>query len=142
MNVGVFYEIGAGVPADKKEAAKWYAKAAAQGSSDGRTNLADLYAADKSLAGSPADACRAFADAADFAYRPAMLPSGLCLESGEGAAKAFALIDLAAGDDKKIPAADAERDRLAAQLSPDQKAAAAAFEAAIKAKAPKAAPAN
>jgi len=142
VNVGVFYEVGSGGPVDKKEAAKWYAKAAAQGSENGITDLADLYAGDKSLAAAPADACQAFAAAADLAYRPAMLPFALCLESGEGAdkdpAKAFAYVDMAARDDKKIPAADAERDKLAAQLSPEQKAAAAAFAADFKAKHPNA----
>ena len=140
VNVGVFYEVGSGVAVDKKEAAKWYAKAAAQGSASGKGDLADLYAADKSLAAAPADACRAFADAADLTYRPALLPLGLCLESGEGVdkdlAKAFAFIDMAAGDDKKFPAADAEREKLAAKLSPEQKTAAAAFEADFKAKHP------
>jgi TPR repeat protein len=117
--------------------------AAAQGSEAGKTNLADLYLRDNSFAAAPADACRAFADAADLAYRPAMLSFGLCLESGEGIekdlAKAFAFIDLAARDDKKFPAADAERDKLAAQLSPEQKTAAAAFEADFKARRPNAA---
>ena len=137
VNVGIFTENGISGPVDKKEAAKWYAMAAAQGSQDGKSDLADLYAGDKSLA-APTDTCRAFADAADVAYRPAMVPLALCLESGEGGekdlAKAFAFIDMAASDDKKIPAADAERDKLAAQLSLEQKTAAAAFEADFKTK--------
>jgi|SRR5579859_7539621 len=42
-HLGVFYEIGRGVPVDYAEAAKWVRKSAEQGDAESQSNLANLY---------------------------------------------------------------------------------------------------
>lgn len=43
LRLGTAYQIGAGVPEDKKESVKWYRKAAEQGNADAQYNLGLAY---------------------------------------------------------------------------------------------------
>ncbi len=82
--LGVSYSTGTNVDKNKKKAAEWYAKAAAQGYAYGQWNLAFLYVRGEGVATDYSKARELFQSAADQKFAPAEYDLGMMHLYGMG----------------------------------------------------------
>lgn len=130
-NLGTLYEID-GPTQDLKQAAAWYAKAAAQGYAVAQHNLAVMYEQGRGVAADLPAAAALFRRAADQGYAPGQYLTGLGYRHGSGVARdpvaALTWFTLAA--EQGYAPAVRQRDELGAGLPPaDAERAAAAAKA-------------
>jgi TPR repeat protein len=126
FNLGAMYDTGEGVAQDYAEAVKWYRKAADQGLEKAQFNLGLKYDKGQGVARDSAEAAMWYRKAADKGYAPAQFNLGLKYENGYGVTRervqAHMWMNLAIPhanvDDGKRYAA--ERDKIAAKMSPSQ----------------------
>jgi TPR repeat protein len=83
-NIGHLYETGRGVPADPKEAAVWYRKAAEDGFSRAQANLANLYLKGEGVPQDDREAALWFHKAALQGHAVAQYNLGAMYEQGRG----------------------------------------------------------
>lgn len=130
FNLGVMYEQGQGVPRDDAQAARWYREAADHEMHIAQLSLARMYAEGKGVKRDPAEAARWYRKSADLGLATAQYELSKAYSRGDGVqrdlAEAYQWLDLAVfrarGAVRQKYAA--ERDALAAQLTPDQLASA------------------
>jgi hypothetical protein len=72
VNLGVFYQIGRGVPTDSGEAMRWFRRAADLGLTAAMNNFAILYTAGRGVPANHAEAMRWYRRAADIGSANAM----------------------------------------------------------------------
>jgi hypothetical protein len=125
--LGAAYDDAKGVAADYATAARWYRKAAAAGDTDADFNLARMYADGRGVPQDEAEAARLYRLAADQGNPSAQTDLGLMYAEGQGvphdAVAAHMWLNLAASgfpaaDAKDRAQAAAERDAIAADMSP------------------------
>ena len=84
FQVGVKYELGAGVPKDPAQAAAWYRKAADQGNPEAEHSLGVLYETGNGVTLDASVAAQLYRKAADQGFAPAQFSLGLCYAHGAG----------------------------------------------------------
>ena len=87
VQVGICYMNGKGVEQDKKEAAKWYRKAAEQGNADVQVMLGVCYANGDGVVQDKQEAVKWFRMAAEQGEARAQCNLGVCYERGDGVAQ-------------------------------------------------------
>jgi TPR repeat protein len=128
-NLGFLYAKGQGVPQDYAEAAKWYRQAADQGVPRAQNNLGDLYENGQGVPQDYAEAIKWYRLAAKGGNRVAYSNLGSMYKKGLGVPRdpvqAYIWFNLATAT-RTGPKRDEdikERDALAAQMTPAQRAA-------------------
>jgi uncharacterized protein len=121
-NLGVMYEYGQGAAQDYAEAVKWYRKAADQGFTPAQSNLGLMYAQGLGVAQDYVEAVKRYRKAADQGLAPAQYNLGLMYAQGLGVAqdKSFAHMWLSLAAAQGLLEAGGARDKLAANMTPDQ----------------------
>lgn len=87
--LALMYEKGEGVPKDKKEAAKWYHKAAEQGNAIAQCNLALMYKKGEGVQQDKKEAIELFRKAASHGSAEARYNLGVCYQYGEGLSRDY-----------------------------------------------------
>jgi TPR repeat protein len=87
--LGALYDLGKGVDADPKEAAKWYGLAARQGNASAANDLALLYAQGRGVDKDTAKAAQLWTVAAKAGMVPAQYNLALMYYRGDGVAKSY-----------------------------------------------------
>ena len=83
-SLGIMYSNGRGVPQDKKEAERWYRKAAEQGYASAQFNLGMVYASGKGVPQDDKEAVKWLLKAAEQGYAEAQYSLGFRYEHGQG----------------------------------------------------------
>lgn len=115
-----------GVEKNPAEAAKWFRKAGEAGNAEAQAELAGLYERGEGVAKSDKDAVDWTKKAVAQGYTPAMASMGTRYETGKGVpqdkTKAYTYFTLAVAKatGKEAETATASRNRIAADLKPDQ----------------------
>ncbi len=84
FRIGYAYSKGEGVPVNKKEAVKWYKKAAEQGYADAQYYLGNAYSKGEGVPEDPKEAVKWYRKAADQGYKFAQFFLGSAYSEGEG----------------------------------------------------------
>lgn len=120
------YDTGRGVDVDPDRALAWYRRAAVQGHRAAQFIVGLRTARGEGTPADPAEAARWYQRAAEQGYPAAQLQLGVAYASGDGVTadpvRALGWWMLAADQGNRL--AQANRDAMAAQLSPEQQAAA------------------
>ena len=120
--LGQMYYDGDGVLQDRKEAAKWWRKAAQQGYADAQYNLGVMYYKGEGVIQDFKEAVKWNRKAAEQGYADAQNNLGLMYSKGEGVIQdyiqAHAWYDVSSANGSKLGAKN--RDLLAKQMSPEQ----------------------
>ena len=86
-NLGYCYACGIGMPEDMAQAAKWYLKAAEQGSTLAQYSLGVCYERGTGVPKDPVQAALWYREAANQGHALAQLNLGVCYENGTGVSK-------------------------------------------------------
>ena len=126
FNLGVMYAGGIGVPQDSSRAACWYLRAAEQGVPEAQFNIGTMYAEGDSIPRDIREAAKWYRKAAEQGYAEAQCNLGVMYSSGDGVpqdlVEAHAWFNAAGANGDRL--ARANRDRLEAEMTAAQKAAA------------------
>ena len=125
-NLGVMYAGGIGVSQDNRRAASWYLRAAEQGVPEAQFNIGTMYAEGESIPKDLHEAAKWYRKAAEQGYAEAQCNLGVMYSTGAGVPRdlveAHAWFNAAGANGDRL--ARANRDRLEAEMTAAQKAAA------------------
>jgi len=120
--VAVMYNFGLGVPPDYGEGSVWLRRAAEQGFAPAETAFGDMFSRGMGVDRNYAEAARWYLKAAEQGFANAQYSLGAAYAAGRGVpqddVEAYMWLSLAAA--RFEPRADADRDALAARMTPDQ----------------------
>jgi len=120
--VAVMYNFGLGVPPDHGEGSVWLRRAADQGFAPAQTALADMFRQGVGVDRNYAEAAKWYMRAAEQGYGSAQHSLGRAYAVGEGVpqddVESYMWLSLAAANSE--PKASADRDAVAARMTPDQ----------------------
>jgi len=130
FNLGFMYLKGQGVPQDYAKAVKWYRLAAEQGHADAQFNLGLMYADGQRVPQDDAEAVKWFRVAAEQGEATAQFSLGLMYDQGQGVPQDYAqalmwanLAESRSSEGEAVEgSAKALREKLAQQMTPEQKA--------------------